>query len=94
MQARQEYIEDKEQKAAEKVSPTRPIAELEVGKRATDALGEAGIKTVGDLLTKLEAGETPILEIPGVGRKTLIDIKKKLRQFGYTIPEAAEEIKV
>jgi len=67
---------------------------LEIGKRATEALTEAGIKTVGDLLTKMEAGEAPILEIPNVGRKTLIDIKKKLRQLGYTIPEAAEEITV
>ncbi|NMB60815.1 MAG: 50S ribosomal protein L31 [Chloroflexi bacterium] len=94
LQARQEYLEDKEQKAAEKVSPSRPIAELEIGKRATDALAEAGIKTVGELLTKMEAGEAPILEIPNVGRKTLIDIKKKLRQLGYSIPEAAEEITV
>jgi len=94
LQARQEYIEDKEHKAAEKISPARPIADLEIGKRASDALMGAGIKTVGDLLAKMEAGETPILEIPGVGRKTLIDIKKKLRQFGYSIPEAAEEIKV
>ncbi|HAF61467.1 MAG TPA: 50S ribosomal protein L31 [Anaerolineaceae bacterium] len=94
LQARQEYLEEKEQQAAEKVSPTRPIAELEIGKRATDALAEAGINNVGDLLVKLEAGEGPILEIPNIGRKTLIDIKKKLRQFGYTIPEAAEEITV
>lgn len=94
LQARQEYLEEKEQQAAEKVSPTRPIVELEIGKRATDALAEAGINNVGDLLVKLEAGEGPILEIPNIGRKTLIDIKKKLRQFGYTIPEAAEEITV
>ena len=94
LQARQEYLEDKEQKAAEKVSPARPIEELEMGKKATDALVGAGIKTVGDLLTKMEEGEAPILEIPNIGRKTLIDIKKKLRQLGYAIPEAAEEITV
>jgi len=94
LQARQEYLEEKEQLAAEKVSPARPITELEIGKRATDALAEAGIKNVGDLLAKLEAGEGPVLEIPNIGRKTLIDIKKKLRQFGYTIPEAAEKITV
>jgi large subunit ribosomal protein L31 len=94
LQARQEYLEEKEQQAAEKVSPARPIAELEIGKRATDALLEAGIKNVGDLLAKLEKGEGPVLEIPSIGRKTLIDIKKKLRQLGYTIPEAAEEITV
>jgi len=94
LQARQDYLEEKEQKAAEKVSPKRDINDLEIGKRAKDALAAVGIKTVGDLLEKMEEGETPILEIPGVGRKTLIDIKKKLRQFGYAIPEAAEEIKV
>ena len=32
LQARQEYLEEKEQQAAEKVSPARPIAELEIGK--------------------------------------------------------------
>jgi len=29
-----------------------------------------------------------------VGRKTLIDIKKKLRGYGYELPPAAEEISV
>ncbi len=94
LQARQEYLEDKEQKAAAKVSPDRPLADLEVSKRVLTALEEAGIKNVGDLLTKMEGGEAPILAIPNIGRKTLIDIKKKLRQLGYTIPEAAEEITV
>jgi large subunit ribosomal protein L31 len=94
LQARQDYVETKKKKSEEKTSPDRPIAELELGKRANDALAEAGLENVGQILEKLEGGESAILDLPGVGRKTLIDIKKKLRSFGYKIPEAAEEISV
>ena len=94
LQARQDYVEDKKRKKSEKTSPDRMIAELELGKRATDALSAVGLTNVGHLLEKLEGGEAAILELPGIGRKTLIDIKKKLRQFGYKLPAAAEEISV
>ena len=94
LQARQDYVEDKKRKKSEKTSPDRMIAELELGKRATDALSAAGLANVGHLLEKLEGGEAALLELPGIGRKTLIDIKKKLRQFGYKLPAAAEEISV
>jgi large subunit ribosomal protein L31 len=94
LQARQEFIADEKRKQDEKISPDRPIAELELGKRATEALAEAGITNVGHILAKLETGETALLELSGVGRKTLIDIKKKLRGFGYELPPAAEEITV
>jgi len=94
LQARQDYVETKKKKSEEKTSPDRPIAELELGKRANDALAESGLENVGQILEKLEGGESAILDLPGVGRKTLIDIKKKLRSLGYKIPEAAEEISV
>lgn len=94
LQARQEYVEEKQKKVTAKTSPDRPIEELELGKRYTDALIEAGIKNVGQILEKLEGGETAILEISGIGRKTLIDIKKALRKLGYELPAAAEEISV
>ncbi len=94
LQARQDYIEDEKRKQDEKTSPDRPVAELELGKRATESLAEAGIKNVGQILEKLQSGETALLDLPGVGRKTLIDIKKKLRLLGYDIPAAAEEISI
>ena len=94
LKARQDYVEDIEKKESDKVSPTRPIEELELGKRATDAFVAAKLKTVGDILKMLEEGEAPVLDLPGVGRKTLIELKKKLRKLGYVIPEAAEEITV
>jgi len=37
-------------------------------------------------------GEAAILAIDGFGRKSLADLKKRLRAFGYVLPEAAQEI--
>jgi large subunit ribosomal protein L31 len=90
LQVRQAYVEDKKSRAASKVSPKRPIAELELGARTTSALEKAGITEVGQFLEKLGEGETTVLSIDGFGRKSLIDIKKKLRSLGYELPEVAE----
>lgn len=94
LQARQNFIDDEKRKNDEKISPDRPVSDLELGKRATEAVAEAGMTNVGQILEILESGEAAMLALPGIGRKTLIDIKKKLRSFGYEIPAAAEEISV
>jgi len=94
LQARQEYVDEKKKKETEKISPDRPIAELELGSRYEKALKEAGLQNIGQLLEKMEGGESAILDISGVGRKTLIDMKKQLRKMGYQLPEAVEEISV
>lgn len=88
LQARQEYLEDRETRASAQTSPDRPIAELELGKRATDSLLAAEVNTAGDFLERLKLGEKALLEIDGFGRKSLADAKKRLRQFGYELPEA------
>ena len=41
-------------------------------------------------MAKLGEGEAAVLTIEGFGRKSLIDIKKKLRALGYELPEAVE----
>jgi large subunit ribosomal protein L31 len=94
LQARQEYLEDQKAKEEEKVSPDRAISELGLGTRVDNVLEEAGIKTIADVLERLEGGEQALLEVSGFGRKSLIDLKKVLRQQGYKLPEAAEEITV
>jgi large subunit ribosomal protein L31 len=53
-----------------------------------------GQVNVGQVLEKLTQGEAAILAVDGFGRKSLADLKKRLRQFGYELPEAAEEIVV
>ena len=90
LQVRQAYVDEKKTRAESKVSPKRPIAELELGNRPTSALEKAGIKEVGQFLAKLGEGEAAVLAVEGFGRKSLIDIKKKLRSLGYELPEIAE----
>lgn len=94
LQARQEYVDKKKAREEARVSLERPIAELNLGNRPTEALAKAGLNTVGDVLIKLEEGEPALLAVEGFGRKSLIDLKKTLRQLGYEIPAAAEEVAV
>jgi large subunit ribosomal protein L31 len=46
---------------------------------------------VGQALERLGQGENALLEIDGFGRKSLIDLKKGLRNLGYELPTASEE---
>lgn len=94
LQARQEFAEDRKERESARTSPERPITELELGTRPTDALTKAGLTKVGQVIDKLAEGEQALLNVDGFGRKSLIDLKKKLRQLGYNLPEAAEKISV
>jgi large subunit ribosomal protein L31 len=91
LQARQDYLEEKKARKSASTAPDRPIAELELGTRATDALSKAGLTQVGQVLDKLAEGEETVLAIDGFGRKSLVDLKKKLRSLGYKIPEPTAE---
>ena len=92
LQVRQDYIREKENREAARTSPTRPIEELGLGTRATDALTKGGMANVGQVLDKLAEGEAALLALDGFGRKSMADLKKKLRQMGYELPEAASEV--
>lgn len=94
LQARQQYLEEQEAREAARTSLDRPVEELGLATRPTDLLMSAGLTNVGQILEKMSQGESIILAIDGFGRKSLADLKKKLRQFGYELPEAAEEITV
>ena len=89
LQARQDYLEEEKSREEARTSPERTIEELELGSRATSALAKANITKVGEALEKLAISESELLDIDGFGRKSLADLKKRLRQYGYQIPEAA-----
>ena len=91
LQARQEFLEDKKSREEAKTSTDRLISELDLGKRPTEILAEAGFVKIADVLAKLsESGDAGLLDIHGFGQKSLIDLKKKLRSFGYEVSVSEE----
>jgi large subunit ribosomal protein L31 len=90
LQARQEYIVTKKEREESKTSLDRPIAELELGNRATDALLKAELTNVGQIFELLQKGDEALLAVDGFGRKSLIDLKKRLRSLGYEVPATTE----
>jgi large subunit ribosomal protein L31 len=94
LQAQKGFVDDKKARETSKVSPERSVKEIGLPARATEAREKAGLDNVGKVLKKLGEGEEAMLAIDGFGRKSLIDMKKSLRQMGYDLPSAAEEIVV
>jgi large subunit ribosomal protein L31 len=83
---------ESEMREASKTPMDLSLAELGLTKRASDVLAQSGIVTVGDFLAKLESGqEESLLELPGVGHKTIMDVKKNLRTRGYEVPTIKAE---
>jgi large subunit ribosomal protein L31 len=89
LSARQTYVEQKKAKEEAKNSPERPIDDLGLATRSTEALKKAGINTIGQFLAKLGEGDPAVLAISGFGQSSLTSAKKKLRSLGYEIAEAA-----
>lgn len=94
LQARQQYLDNQEAREAARTSLDRPLSELGLSDRPVQQLAAAGVNNVGDALDRLATGDSTLLAIDGFGRKSLADLKKRLRQFGYELPEASEEISV
>jgi large subunit ribosomal protein L31 len=87
LQVRDNILADADAREAAKTPSNLPLDELDINKRFTNILEENGIKTVADFFSKLESGgDDGILDMPGIGRKALSDIKKMLRNRGYDIP--------
>jgi large subunit ribosomal protein L31 len=91
LQAREEYLSDAEAKEAAKTSPDTPVSELELGKRTENALTAAEITNAGEALAKLAEGDEALLSIDGFGRKSLADLKRRLKSRGFQIPEKEAE---
>ena len=77
---RREELRAVAEEEAEKRDPSKlTVDSMSVGTRATNALIESNITTVGDVLELLEKGDDALLALPGIGQKALIDIKRFLR---------------
>lgn len=88
LQERDSMRAQAEAREAAKTPSDLPLTELGLNKRFTTILEDNGISVVADFFAKLEeSGEEGILDLPGIGRKVLSDIKKTLRNRGYDVPE-------
>jgi len=91
LQAREEYLEERQTLQEAKTSPSLDIEEFELGKRAVSALKKAGVETAGDVISKLEGGDDGLLDIDGFGRKSLADLKRSMKRQGYILPDVETE---
>jgi large subunit ribosomal protein L31 len=77
---RREELRAEAEKEAEKRDPSKlTVDSMSLGTRATNALVEADVTTVGDVIALLEKSDDALLAVPGIGQKALIDIKRFLR---------------
>jgi large subunit ribosomal protein L31 len=91
LQVRDSKLAEAEERAAARTPMDLPLTELGLNKRYATILSENGVNDVSDFLNKLEnEGEDGLLEIAGIGRKVLSDVKKAMRARGYELPKAAE----
>ena len=91
LQVRDAKRVEAEERVAARTPMNLPLTDLDVNKRYVTILNENGLNTAGEFIAKLETdGEESLLEIPGIGRKILSDLKKALRARGYELPKAAE----
>ena len=89
LQQRDTIRQAEEDRVAARTSPNLAMSELGLAKRYLNIFSENGIEIVGEFLAKLnEGGDDALLEIPGIGRKVLPDIKRELRNRGYELPES------
>ena len=77
---KREELQAVAEEQAEKRDPTNlTVDSMSLGTRATKALINADVTTVGDVMELMEKGDDALLALPGIGQKALIDIKRFLR---------------
>ncbi len=82
LQRRQEIKEEIEEERERRDPARLSVDSMSLGTRATKALTDADITTVGDVVALLEKSDDQLLAVNGIGQKTLVDIKRFLRAEG------------
>jgi len=86
LERRDRAIAEAEERKAMATSPELSLADLELGSRSEKVLVGAGLKTVGDIMKKLEQGDEALTNLAGFGLKSLATLKKTLRARGFVLP--------
>ena len=87
LKRREQKLEEIEERRALKTSPGLLIAELDISTRVKNVLLDANIKTVSDVLVRLEkGGDEAMMNVKGFGLKSLATLKKRLRARDFVLP--------
>ncbi|NJN79141.1 MAG: 50S ribosomal protein L31 [Anaerolineales bacterium] len=85
--AAQSFAEQQKVKEESMVVTNRPVDDLTLTPRATEALKKAGLLTIGQVVEKLTEGDSGLTSVAGFGQSALTNTKKKLRALGVELPE-------
>lgn len=88
LEARSQYQQQQQVRETAKQVSEQAISGLGLDERVVAVLTAAGLTAVTELVEKVKAGDEAMLAIDGMGRKNLIDIKKRLRARGFLKEEA------
>jgi large subunit ribosomal protein L31 len=91
LEARTQFQQQQAQREAAKTSVELSVGSLGLDERVVGVLAGAGLNTVTEVLEKLKAGDDALLDLDGMGRKNLIDLKKRLRARGFLKEEGEGE---
>lgn len=91
LEARTQFQQQQQAREAAKQSAEQAITGLGLDERVVSVLSEAGLTTVSQVLERLAEGDAAMLAIEGLGRKNLIDLKRRLRARGLLKEEGEGE---
>lgn len=91
LEARTQYQQQQTARETAKASVDQSISGLGLDERVVGALSAAGFNTVTEVLEQLKSGDDALLAVDGMGRKNLIDVKKRLRARGFLREEGEGE---
>ncbi len=90
LEARTQYQSAAAARETARANANQAISALGLGDRIEATLTGAGLATISDVVAKVQEGDEAMLAIEGLGRKGLIDLKKRLRARGFLTEETTE----
>lgn len=79
-------------KSEEPLPNDASVHDLGLGNRYTQILQDNGLSTIGEVVNLLNSrGDAGLLNMSGIGRKVLADVKRKLRSFGFELISEGDE---
>ena len=86
LQARQDFLAEKQSREEGKNVNNIKIADLELNSLSVHAWNKLGFEKASDVLAALANGDKALLDLEGIGQSRLIEIKKAMRAKGIEVP--------